>query len=338
MWKSLRYFWRMNLTVIGAVAVTTAVLTGALLVGDSVRASLRSLTLDRLGKINYALISERFFHQRLGQESNEGNVAPAILLQGSATFNKMRASNVQINGIDSAFLSFFQSNALDEKLDVTRGPFPPVIINETLARELKTKEGDEILLAFSKPAEVHRETILGNRDAAEVVQRNRFKIAAVISNEGVGRFSLSPNQHLPFNVFVPLNRIQRLLRQQGKVNALLFSSKNRPDLKPYLKLQDLGLRLIEYSGVLSLESDEVILKPQIAQAALEAANALQVKSFRVLTHLANAISYQGRVVPYSTVTAIEPPQSFINREGETVGPLLENEILLNEWAATDVQI
>jgi putative ABC transport system permease protein len=53
--RSLRYHWRTNLAVACGVAVGTAVLTGALLVGDSMRGSLRHLTLDRLGRINQAL-------------------------------------------------------------------------------------------------------------------------------------------------------------------------------------------------------------------------------------------------------------------------------------------
>ena len=43
------------------VAVATAVLTGALLVGDSVRGSLRDLTLQRLGRIDSALVTGHFF-------------------------------------------------------------------------------------------------------------------------------------------------------------------------------------------------------------------------------------------------------------------------------------
>ena len=42
---SLRYHWRTNLAVACGVAVGAAVLTGALLVGDSMRGSLRHLTL-----------------------------------------------------------------------------------------------------------------------------------------------------------------------------------------------------------------------------------------------------------------------------------------------------
>ena len=59
--RSLIYFWRINLAVVLGVAVATAVLTGALIVGDSVRGSLRDLSLSRLGKIDHALVSERFF-------------------------------------------------------------------------------------------------------------------------------------------------------------------------------------------------------------------------------------------------------------------------------------
>ena len=52
-WRSLVHHLRMHGAVALGVAAATAVLTGALLVGDSVRGSLRSLTLDRLGRIDH---------------------------------------------------------------------------------------------------------------------------------------------------------------------------------------------------------------------------------------------------------------------------------------------
>ncbi|MDL1878456.1 hypothetical protein FBQ85_25335, partial [Cytophagia bacterium CHB2] len=63
--SSLIYYWRLHLAVLLGAAVATAVLTGALLVGDSVRGSLRDLTLERLGRIDYALLSERFVREDL---------------------------------------------------------------------------------------------------------------------------------------------------------------------------------------------------------------------------------------------------------------------------------
>jgi hypothetical protein len=54
---SLRHYRRIHLAVALGVAVATAVLTGALLVGDSVRGSLRDLTLERLGRIDSAIVA-----------------------------------------------------------------------------------------------------------------------------------------------------------------------------------------------------------------------------------------------------------------------------------------
>src|SRR5437868_12481247 len=81
--KSLCHHWRIHVAVALGVAAATAVLTGALIIGDSVRGSLRHLVLDRLGQIDEMLVLDRFFRQDLAGElaSNrkEAKVVPAIL-------------------------------------------------------------------------------------------------------------------------------------------------------------------------------------------------------------------------------------------------------------------
>ena len=47
--RSARYHWRTNLAVTLGVATAVSVLAGALLVGDSVRGSLRDIAVGRLG-------------------------------------------------------------------------------------------------------------------------------------------------------------------------------------------------------------------------------------------------------------------------------------------------
>ncbi len=89
--KSLYYHRRMNLAVALGVLAGAAVLTGALLVGDSVRGSLRHLALDRLGWIDDALVVDRFFRTELADELAHSpsfppvfeKVIPAVVLQGS---------------------------------------------------------------------------------------------------------------------------------------------------------------------------------------------------------------------------------------------------------------
>ena len=68
---SLRHYRRIHLAVALGVAVATAVLTGALLVGDSVRGSLRDLTLQRLGRIDAVLVAPHFFRAALAGELAE---------------------------------------------------------------------------------------------------------------------------------------------------------------------------------------------------------------------------------------------------------------------------
>ena len=81
--RSLIYYWRVHLGLLLGTAVATTALTGALLVGDSMRGSLRDLALERLGRIDYALLAAHFFRSDLATALPGGH-APAILLNGSA--------------------------------------------------------------------------------------------------------------------------------------------------------------------------------------------------------------------------------------------------------------
>src|ERR1700722_1201521 len=104
--RSLIYYWRTNLAVIFGVATAVAVLSGALLVGDSVRASLRDLVLTRLGKTQGVVSSAQFFREQLSREVPGS--APLIVLQGMATHEKdgRRAAHVAVYGIDDRFWQF----------------------------------------------------------------------------------------------------------------------------------------------------------------------------------------------------------------------------------------
>ncbi len=69
--RGLSFHWRVHLAVALGVMAGTAVLTGALLVGDSMRGSLRDLALDRLGRVEEALVAPHFFRQELAGEIAE---------------------------------------------------------------------------------------------------------------------------------------------------------------------------------------------------------------------------------------------------------------------------
>src|SRR5436305_1149057 len=147
--RNLLYHWRGNLAVFLGVVVGTAVLTGALLVGDSLRGSLADLTLRRLGWIDNALVAPRFFREQLASEIEAGHAAPAILLQATAVSREGKtqhmARHVTVVGVDQRYWSGgpheFAFPFASDKAQ----------INRTLARALNWSTGQSISLRVQKP-------------------------------------------------------------------------------------------------------------------------------------------------------------------------------------------
>src|SRR5947207_6294106 len=82
--RNLFFHRRGNLAVLLGVAVGTAVLTGALLVGDSLRGSLRERALRQLGWIEDAMVSGRLVRQQIAQDLNDRYVECGITLRATA--------------------------------------------------------------------------------------------------------------------------------------------------------------------------------------------------------------------------------------------------------------
>jgi|CXWL01.1.fsa_nt_gi ABC-type antimicrobial peptide transport system permease subunit len=335
--RSLSFYWRSHLALALAAATTTAVLTGALVMGDSVRGSLRALALERLGRIDAALSAPRPVSIELAAtlaEGTAGEVVPAFLLPGSAEHagSGARASRVTIVGVAPGFAALFPGAVLD----FTRRDgqiAPSVVLNESLARELGVALGDEVLLRVPRPAEIPRETLVGRQDAAETLATLRLAVAAVLPDRGVGAFGLAPAGPVPRNAFVELPRVAHALGTPGRANALLAvgAEAGRLDraLAERVTADDLGLLVREGSDALVVESRQLVLGREL-QAGLEAAaRELGAEPRQVMTYLANELRVGERTVPYSTVAALD-----------TLGPSLPEigprDILLNTWAAEDL--
>jgi len=71
--NSLRCYWRTNLAIALGMAVGTAVLAGALIVGDSIRGSMKRMTLERLGAVDYALVAQQFFGEELARDLGDAS-------------------------------------------------------------------------------------------------------------------------------------------------------------------------------------------------------------------------------------------------------------------------
>ncbi|MBU0638998.1 MAG: ABC transporter permease [Planctomycetes bacterium] len=358
--RNLHFHWRTNLTVVLGVIAGTAALTGALLVGDSMRGSLRAAAVGRLGRVECALASQRFFRTALANEvpAPGVDVHPAILLRGGAAHadSRARVNRINLLGIDQRFWQL--SHTAISSPPATSRP-DTVLLNQHLADELGAQPGDDVLLSVGKPRVIPTETLLGRRD--EMTTMLRLTVAGVIPAEGLGAFSLTPQQAVPANAYVPLPVLQRALRQTERVNALLFAARGTADdessaldaptlqtaVQQTVRLADLSLRVrVDHAhGYLALESEAFLLEPAFEAAARSAADALGLPAAGVLTYLANTIATAAadepeRTIPYSTVAALGPAFGRVSRlpllDGAAAPELSDDEILLNEWAANDL--
>src|SRR6185369_10115436 len=101
--RSLRFHWRGHLGVLLGAAVGSAALIGALVIGDSVRGSLREMALQRLGWVDAAMApTDRFFTQKLGEGPHvliNKLVAALLKLPGTAARQDGTARANQVNVI-----------------------------------------------------------------------------------------------------------------------------------------------------------------------------------------------------------------------------------------------
>ncbi|MBI3406656.1 MAG: hypothetical protein HY046_14475, partial [Acidobacteria bacterium] len=220
-WRNLLHFWRTNLAVLAGVATTVGVLAGALLVGDSVRASLRDLSLLRLGNTAQVLVSENFFPAALAGRIEKAVVgkrqATAIIaIDGIITHERSqrRASNVQVYGVDKHFWEFHgKPNAAPERREV--------LLSAALAAEFAAENGDAILVRVQKPSSIPVESLHGRKD--DLGRTIRLNLKAVLPATELGEFSVKPNQGEVRAVFVPMERLQLDLKQEGHANTVLLS-------------------------------------------------------------------------------------------------------------------
>ena len=185
--SSLRYHARSHVgTLLGAI-VASAVLTGSLVVGDSVRKTLQNQAKQRLGHIQAALQQhDRFFRSELAKELElgESTSTAALLRLNAAGYVKNdesetthRANSIQLIGIDDAFWKFALLKT--EKRPALSGG--KALINPRLAQQLDLKDGDGFHLRIAKPSVLPRDAPLSV--AEDLTMRLSLTVAKVTSKQ-----------------------------------------------------------------------------------------------------------------------------------------------------------
>jgi len=342
--RSLTHYWHTNLVVVLGVAIAVSVLAGALLIGESVRGSLRDLSSRRLGKTDDLISSPHFFREQLAADlaNGVGATCPLIALEGVVVHepSKRRAGGVKVYGVDERFWKF------NGVANVAAPENRNVLVSQSLATELGSAPGESLLLRIEKPSDIPVESLHGRKeDSGKTI---RLSVAGTLGSENLGEFSLQPEHGSVHAVFVSLRFLQNELEQDDKVNTILMarSAQTQPDqqekslatlLKSKATLQDLGLTLtaINHEPFMSLQSDSKIINEYVITATNEAAKTFSFQMVPIYSYLANSISSGERSTPYSLVTGLDD-QSL----AELAKPATQSEthppIILNDWIARDL--
>ena len=354
------------------VATTTAVLTGALLVGDSTRGSLRDLALDRLGKIDAVLVSDHFFSKNLVSKTSAEHSSlsfhpvilfPLVSCDRSSESGVRRSSGIVLTAVEAGYEGLSKRNAW---------PIPKggeVVLNAPLARDLGAKVGDEIAIRLPSGDQTPADSPLARKDNRVTSLPNQ-KVIAIVPDEDLGRFSLFPNQSAPRNVWASLETVQAALDIGDRVNSILAARQGSgsqaldlakvaglaqkevtPSLEDFgLKLDEIKLAdpnqketlLIHYAR---LSSERMLLDPEVVRVV--ESELAEWKPQRTFTYVVNKIEKTPRStesaapgpISYSIVTGLVPDSRLgpdtTFETGTPAATLGENEIWLTDWAAKD---
>ncbi len=341
--RSLQFYWRAHLGVLLGTSLACAILTGALVVGDSVRFSLKQIALARLGQTTLALTSgDRLFRADLAQELApllQAPIAPLLLLRGAATTPEgaRRANEVQVLGVDERFWNLGPpagSSSSSSSLSPDE-----IAVSESLASRLRLQIGDPVVVRLEPPAWVTRDLPLAGQPEVSVALR--LRVRTIVGDGQFGRFSLQGNQVPALSVFLPLTALQPQIQRAGRANVLLVGPRpsgrggvvaavwrpppSNPLIGPRSPLPgdvatanaalatvwtladaDLELRELPGQNQFELRTKRVFLDPAVADAAFAVAS----NAVGVLTYFVNEIRLGDKATPYSFVAATDSVEPY----------------------------
>ncbi|MFH1937138.1 MAG: ABC transporter permease, partial [Bacteroidota bacterium] len=333
-YRNLFFYRWPYLAILAGVMVSTAVLTGALLVGDSVRGSLGRLTELRLGTTHWAMQpGDRYFRSALASDLSrklDQPVVPVMQLIGIGVNVETgsRLQDIQVVGVDSSFAFLWNASVVLPKED-------EVVISGNLASKLGLEIGDALLIRLPKVEEAPQNApfVADETPAASI----RLTIIALANEEEMGRFSLKSNQRAPFNAFVSLDQLAYQVGRPESANLLLVPETGTRELtvqhldsalSSVWQMEDAGIRMtrLDAKGLYQIVTDRIFFDNSTARAIHERLPDAQP----LLTYLANTLSANGKETPYSFVTAID--------EGILPISLSPGKILITDWLAADLGI
>ncbi len=331
-YRSLTFFWKSHLATAIGIAICAMVITGTLIVGDSIRSSLEKTTILRLGNTEYMFSGiDRYFRASLADSlSAELNteVAPILQLNGfaSAQGGNYRLNNVQVMGIDEQFLSFIPAD--------TSWRIPgknEACISENTAQRLQLQVEDDILLRVEKASQIPKNAPFVSDTENQI--SIRLNVVKILNPEELGGFNLKTSQTAPYNIFVSLPHLNEQMELNEKANKMLIGNTNTPirnDIKQAISkhwtIADMALEIhpVMDETILEVNSERIFMDSTIISAIEQVAP----EANPILTYMVNAFRKGDRETPYSFMAA----GPFLPEEKSS-----DTDVIINSWMADDLK-
>ena len=322
--KSAWHYRKLNLTIVLGIALSTAILVGALIIGDSVKYSLQQITVQRLGNTSQVITAgERLFRTQLATElAEKTGIETAALLRANG-FGVIDGGDLRINqlavwGVDTSIGNFA---SYPEVFQLQNNE---VAINENLASLSGLKVGDEFLLRLNKLNTFPANTPFVSEKESTV--SFRVSVARILKTNELGNFNLKNIQSAPRNVFLNLDWLNQQMGLQQKANVLLVAegisdAELSEKLRTSWNLDDVNLKIRENQELnyTELISDRVFVEPAVEQFCMKQVSG----AHPVFSYFVNQFELNGKQTPYS----------FVSSDPNFSG----NQMSVSEWLAEDLK-
>jgi putative ABC transport system permease protein len=330
--RSIRFYKKPVVYQILIIALLSAVITGSLLTGRSIKSSIKKSASERLGKAGFVISSGvRYFDPSLaGRVSDSGGIKCTGILEltgsAQALMTQKGAFNTNIFGVTSDFFPFHGKDSISIKAG-------EAAINRKLADNLSLKTDDELIIRFSGISDIPGDAPFA--PSKEPAKSIVLKVGRILEPSDICNFSLAISQVIPMNIFVNLTGLNENDSDPLRMNRLLLEDKENvtiaavnENLKKALKPSDIGLnlRVVKKTGETELTSSRVF----IDETLINEIKKVIPSSSSVITYLGNRLVSASGSTPYSFVSAL-PPDLYPEISSD-------NGMVINRWLADDLGV
>ena len=306
--KNIVFYKRYYKLVATAALITVAVITGSLVIGESVRTTLIKRVAERLGDTETIIFSRNsFLEERILESPLLKDGTRGILLTNGFVSQDGKLIPVFVWGVDD--------------LSIVKGT---ARINMALLNEMGTKQPDAIVLRLPASGLVPSGSLFVTENYTTGM---RLDFDGIIDMKDGGNISLKNEQTIPLNIFVNRKELAEAMQIERKINLLLANREiDAAEFEQAWDYTASGLsvsRMIEFTEI---TSDRIFLHDEVVASICKNNQAPN----RLFSYLANAIermddsSDAKQDIYYSFVTAMD------RYKGEILEP---DEIILSDYSA-----